>query len=101
MFWSSRWARTNFKLDYPRGATSIVFGELVRMIDNIQTETGKDIKSTLANELYSATLKRVALSSQRRQDVLSVKTLKEEISKALAEGPLPFMSENEAERLIR
>lgn len=22
MFWSSRWARTNFKLDYPRGATS-------------------------------------------------------------------------------
>lgn len=23
MFWSSQWARTNFKLDYPRGATSI------------------------------------------------------------------------------
>ena len=30
MFWSSRWARTNFKLDYPRGATPAVVDDHTR-----------------------------------------------------------------------
>lgn len=78
----------------------VAFRELVRMIDSIESETGKNLTSNLAKDLYRAVLLRTAITSNQRQDILSVKTLMAEIAAARSDDPLPSLLEIDAEKSL-